>query len=383
MDSPHEMQDPGAKGKEVEEQPTTQETPIGTVPATIPTPAPVSVNVPATTSADPGCSGGGLNAQIILDRFMGSFAPILEMYRKHKKEGKFQPSSSKLPEENNAVSKSTSQTLSMVPSVGGFRQAKPKPPPYYYGDGNLQKFEVWATGMDNYLKVYHPDSWFSMAHSCLMGDAAIWFTGISKGGEARKEKPIDSWPELHQILRKRVFPGNEYATTRQALFQLSQKGSLQEYISNFDLLVSQLNFVNAEEIMWNFKNGLTEANQKIVTNWQEFSNSNDIQDLYLFLLKLEQTWKPRRMEGDIDKSVPIDNKRKWEPGPLTSAKDIMLEDKGERGIGRRSRNETRQEPGPLEFLRIQLRLVGLVVNRDTCLVIVQTRWRVLFSKLKL
>ncbi|KAL2636135.1 hypothetical protein R1flu_007614 [Riccia fluitans] len=79
-----------------------------------------------------------------------------------------------------------------------------------------------------------------------------WFTHTQRKLVLEGSLEMSTWEEIRDGIRKYLVPHNEYTNYRMELDNLSQMGSIREYVNTFNHLVLQARITSAEETSYLF-----------------------------------------------------------------------------------------------------------------------------------
>ena len=115
--------------------------------------------------------------------------------------------------------------------------------------------------------------------------ASIWWNQLTINRRRNLERPISTWQELRQIMRKRYIPSHYYRDLFRQLQVLTQGNrSVEEYYMEMETLLMKVDLKEEDEvIMARFLNGLN----RDIADKVELQHYMDLDEMYQMALKFE------------------------------------------------------------------------------------------------
>lgn len=146
----------------------------------------------------------------------------------------------------------------LAPIASAVRQPGPRKPEVFNGKKTDGACEAFVEAVDNYLAYYgnslSNERQVRLVLSLIVGPADTWFRSY-RNRELQGANPED-WPALKEILKEHFIPVNATETLRDQLHDLTQRGSVANYVERFCTITNQLSDVSTAEALDRFVRGL-------------------------------------------------------------------------------------------------------------------------------
>ena len=166
--------------------------------------------------------------------------------------------------------------------------------------------------------------------------AIVWWDQFCKEKRRYGERPIESWREMKQIMRRRFIPNHYYRELHQRLQTLTQGSmSVEEYHKEMEMLMIKANVEeDREATMARFLRGLN----KNIADVVELQHYVEIEEMVNLAMKVEKQLKGKRYDSKLSSSSSWKNSwGKKDDKPI--AKSKVEDNKNKIDLGNKGKGE--------------------------------------------